>query len=76
MMARHKLDCTGLKCPMPIVKIAKEIKNIDTDDTLEVISTDAGFKLDVEAWCNRTGNQLMSFDELVDNNFVAVIVKK
>ena len=75
-MARHKLDCTSLKCPMPIVKIAKEMKKIEVGDILEVISTDAGFKLDVEAWCKRTGNEIKSFDELGDNKYVAVIVKK
>jgi tRNA 2-thiouridine synthesizing protein A len=53
------LDCTGLSCPMPIVKLAQKMKEMQTGQTLELIATDVGSKEDVPAWCSRTGNELV-----------------
>lgn len=64
-MANHiKLDCSGMMCPMPVVKTAKAIKTMDIGDTLEMISTDAGSMPDMKAWANQTRHELLeSHDE-------------
>ncbi|MEM3038782.1 MAG: sulfurtransferase TusA family protein [Thermoplasmata archaeon] len=54
------LDVQGLLCPLPIVQLAKKIKELKSGQILELIADDAGAKEDVPAWCNRTGNQLVS----------------
>ena len=46
-------------CPMPIVKLAKKIKEIQTDQVLELIADDPGAKEDVPAWAQRTGNEVV-----------------
>ncbi|GJQ34645.1 MAG: sulfurtransferase TusA family protein [Anaerolineales bacterium] len=53
------LDCSGLLCPMPIVKTAKAIKEMQTGQILKVISTDAGSPPDIAAWSRQTGNELL-----------------
>jgi tRNA 2-thiouridine synthesizing protein A len=53
------LDCKGLMCPMPIVKLAKKMKELPVGKVLELISDDIGSKEDIPAWCKRTGNQLL-----------------
>ena len=62
-MADIILDCRNLNCPMPIVKIAKAIKTMDIDQTLEVTATDPAFKADVEAWIRKTGNEMVTFED-------------
>ena len=57
------LDCYGLLCPMPIFKAAQKIKELETGQTLEIISTDDGIKADIKAWCEKTGNELLKIDE-------------
>ena len=57
------LDCKGLMCPMPIVKLAKKMKELPAGKVLEMISDDVGSKEDVPAWCKRTGNQLVEMKE-------------
>ena len=54
-----KLDCSGLLCPMPIVKTAKTIKTMAIGETLEVISTDAGSMPDMQAWARQTKHELL-----------------
>ncbi len=53
------LDAKGLMCPMPIVKLAKKMKEMPVGAVLELIADDVGSKEDVPAWCKRTGNELV-----------------
>jgi len=62
-MNKETLDASGLMCPMPIVKLAKKIKEIKVGDVLELIADDVGSKEDVPAWCKRTGNELLESKE-------------
>lgn len=55
----HTLDCKGLSCPMPILKLAKELKNIEVGQVLELLGTDPGSKTDVPKWCEKTGNEFL-----------------
>ncbi|NQT24912.1 sulfurtransferase TusA family protein [candidate division KSB1 bacterium] len=59
----QQLDCKGLSCPMPILKLAKEIKGMDSGQVLELLGTDPGSKSDVPKWCDKTGNELLGTDE-------------
>jgi tRNA 2-thiouridine synthesizing protein A len=74
-MDKETLDARGLMCPMPIVKLAKKIKEMKVGEVLELIADDVGSKEDVPAWCKRTGNELL---ESKDQNgtFRYVIRKK
>lgn len=60
------LDCKGLSCPMPIVKLAQKMKEIQPGQILELLADDVGAKEDVPAWCNRTGNELVGIEEKED----------
>ena len=59
-MADQTLDASGLNCPLPILKTKKALNKLDAGTILEVISTDAGSVKDLEAFCNQTGNKLVS----------------
>lgn len=61
--ADQTLDCKGLSCPMPILKLAKGIKTIEVGRVLELLATDPGSKEDVPAWCEKTGNELLESGE-------------
>lgn len=58
-----KIDACGLQCPGPIMKVHKEIENIDSGDILEVHVTDAAFTSDIKSWCERTGNTLLGVEK-------------
>ncbi len=61
-MANSNLDCKGLNCPMPIVRISQAIKGLATGDTLVVEATDPAFHADIRAWSERMGHELVSFE--------------
>ena len=45
-----QLDCSGMLCPMPVVKTKKALKDMAIGDILEMLSTDAGAMPDMHAW--------------------------
>jgi len=63
VMADDTLDCKGLSCPMPIMKLAKKMKEMESGQVLELLATDPGSKPDVPAWCSKTGHHLIESAE-------------
>ncbi len=57
------LDARGLMCPMPIVHLAKKVKEMSSGQVLELLADDVGSKDDVPAWTNRTGNEMLGMEE-------------
>ena len=53
------LDLTGLLCPLPIVRIAQAIRELQPGELIEALATDPGSVADFEAWCTTTGNELV-----------------
>ncbi|MBI4289637.1 MAG: sulfurtransferase TusA family protein [Chloroflexi bacterium] len=53
------LDCTGLLCPMPVVKTKLAIDELAPGQVLKVISTDKGAKKDFPSYCAETGHTLL-----------------
>jgi tRNA 2-thiouridine synthesizing protein A len=62
-VAEHSLDCSELRCPMPIVRISLAIKLLATGDRLRVQATDRAFRADIEAWTRRLGHRLVEFHD-------------
>jgi TusA-related sulfurtransferase len=68
------LDCSGLICPMPIVKTTKAIKEMQPGQVLKVIATDAGYPPDIEAWSRHTGNPVLT-SSAEDGKFIFFLQK-
>ncbi|MDT4762708.1 FAD-dependent oxidoreductase [Sphaerochaeta sp. PS] len=57
-----KVDACGLQCPGPIIRLKREIDNLEHGDRLFIKASDPGFGVDVQAWCDLTGNELVSLN--------------
>jgi len=73
-MADKTFDYTGLKCPMPVLKTKKELKNLTSGQVIEVIVDDVGAKKDIPALLNKIGDELVELRE--DNGNLIFIIKK
>ena len=70
------LDCRGLSCPMPIVKLAKKMKQeVNPGQVLKMEGTDPGSKTDVPKWCDRNGHEFLGMEE-GDGLYIYYIRKK
>ena len=60
------LDCKGMKCPKPILKLAIRAKTAPAGTSLEVHADCTSFASEVEKWCNDNGKVLVSLVERGD----------
>lgn len=59
LKADKTLDCSGMLCPVPVIKTSKAIKEIQIGQVLQMIATDPGAPADMEALARQTGNELL-----------------
>ena len=57
-MALTKLDLTGLKCPLPVLRTAKALKALSAGDVLEVHCTDPLAVIDIPNLIRETGDKI------------------
>lgn len=62
--ASKSLDLKNLLCPMPIVKMAKGIKEVEIGQVIEAEASDPGVLADIPAWCKSTGNELIKIERV------------
>lgn len=53
------LDCSGLSCPMPLLKTKKHIGKMKSGQVLEIISTDPGTKNDLPGFAKKAGHEFL-----------------
>ena len=53
-MAKKILNVKGLRCPIPVLKAEKVVKNLKTGDILEILTTDPRAVKDFQAFCEVT----------------------
>ena len=56
------LDCTGLACPGPIMKLSETMKGLHPGDEIVARVSDMGFASDGPAWARRNGHQLVGME--------------
>lgn len=59
----HFLDAKGLKCPLPVLKARKAMKEVDPGGLLRVAATDPSAVQDFRAFCETTGHELIESSE-------------
>ncbi len=72
--ASMRIDCSGMQCPGPLMKVFETMKGMKEGEIMEVSASDPGFARDIGAWTRRTGNTLLS-NERRGSDYVAIIKK-
>ena len=58
-----KLDLRGLKCPLPVLKARKAMQPLAAGALVELETTDPLAVIDIPAFCNENGHQLLQVEE-------------
>lgn len=54
------LDCTGQRCPRPIIEIGRRVREVEVGQLVELLADDPAAEPDVAAWCRMRGQELVS----------------
>lgn len=61
--ATVELDTRGLRCPLPVLKARRAMKEVPAGGVLTVFATDPGSVADFAAFCEATGFELLDSTE-------------
>jgi tRNA 2-thiouridine synthesizing protein A len=54
------IDATGLRCPLPVIRLAAAAKTAPAGTEITLLSTDPAAEPDVAAWCRMRGHELLA----------------
>jgi tRNA 2-thiouridine synthesizing protein A len=54
--AVETLDCRGLKCPLPVLKMEKRLSQLAAGASFVVLATDPMAKIDIPLFCRQNGH--------------------
>jgi TusA-related sulfurtransferase len=52
------VDATGLSCPMPVIELAKAVREVEVGTVVRLLATDPAAKVDVPVWCRMQRQRL------------------
>ena len=56
------LDCRGMKCPQPVIELARRFGEVDAGGLVEMLADDPAAGPDLAAWCRMRGQELVVDD--------------
>jgi tRNA 2-thiouridine synthesizing protein A len=74
MSADIELDAKGLRCPLPIMKATRAMKDLKLGQILRITATDPGSRRDFEGWAKNGGHTLLDVKE--ENGVYTYTIRK
>ena len=59
-MSETILDAKGLRCPLPVLRANRILRDMSPGQRLRVLATDQAAAADFRAYCRETGHALLS----------------
>jgi tRNA 2-thiouridine synthesizing protein A len=60
------VDARGLRCPLPVIRLAQRAQGMAPGTVLEVWATDPAARSDIPAWCRMRGHELVAEEDRDD----------
>ena len=51
------VDARGLRCPLPVIRLAQRVRDLPPGTLVEVWATDPAAAADIPAWCRMRGHE-------------------
>ena len=61
-----ELDCRGMKCPLPVIRLANHLGDLPVGGSLAVVADDPAARPDIAAWCRMRGQEYVGEDIATD----------
>ena len=53
------VDARGLRCPLPVIRLAQTARDTEPGAVIEVWATDPAARADIPAWCRMRGQDFL-----------------
>ncbi len=58
-----ELNCLGMKCPRPIIEIAKAARKLPLGSEIIIMADDLAFESDVRAWAENANAEIANLEK-------------
>lgn len=69
---KTSIDARGSFCPGPLMELIKAMKQTQTGDVIEVLSSDTGSAKDIPEWARKMGHEVVYCEQAGDHWKIAV----
>ena len=66
MVSDLELDCRGVRCPLPVIRLAQRIAEVPVGGVVAVVADDPAARPDIPAWCRMRGQEYLGEELSVD----------
>jgi TusA-related sulfurtransferase len=74
--AQLVVDARGRRCPVPIIELARHLRDVEVGQVIAVLADDVAARVDVPAWCGMRGQEYVGEEELPDGRASAYLVRR
>jgi tRNA 2-thiouridine synthesizing protein A len=60
------VDARGLRCPLPVIRLAEAARHAPAGSRITVLATDPAARHDIPAWCRMRDHDLLEMAEISD----------
>jgi tRNA 2-thiouridine synthesizing protein A len=64
------LDCLGLACPIPVVRLARAVAELQVGGVVELLADDPGARVDIPVWCRLKDQEFLGQRDRVGGGWV------
>jgi tRNA 2-thiouridine synthesizing protein A/cysteine desulfurase len=75
MDADVELDCRGLLCPLPVIRLADHLGDLAVGQTVAVVAEDPAARPDIAAWCRMREQEYVG-EDLADDGVPRFLVRR
>jgi tRNA 2-thiouridine synthesizing protein A len=59
----HEIDATGLKCPLPVLRLRKRLSEVAQGDVVRLLASDPMAAIDVPHFCAEAGHEFLGTED-------------
>ena len=68
--ATTTVDCLGLACPIPVVRLARAVASVELGGVVELLADDPGAGVDIPVWCRLKDQELLARHDRPEGGWV------
>ena len=62
-----EIDARGLRCPMPVIRLAAAARDAPAGTRIIVLASDPAARHDIPAWCRMRGHEMSEISEISES---------
>ena len=62
-----EVDARGLRCPLPVIRLAEAARDAPAGTRIVVLASDPAARYDIPAWCRMRGHEMVEMAEVPEH---------